>query len=69
MIHIVIEGAEHAGKSHALALIGKQLREIFRLNAHSGIGYFNMHKITLSKCLQRNRTFFREFDRIIYEVR
>ena len=28
MIHIVIEGAEHAGKSHALALIGKQLREM-----------------------------------------
>lgn len=28
MIHIVIEGAEHAGKSHALALVGKQLREL-----------------------------------------
>ena len=28
MINIIVEGPEHAGKSHVLAIIGKQLREL-----------------------------------------
>ena len=28
MIHIVVEGPEQSGKSHAIALVGKHLREL-----------------------------------------